>query len=177
MTKGLERRYGHGHLHFITFSCYRRLPLLQTARARNLFLKIFDEVRRRHHFLLVGYVVMPEHIHLLIDEPKIGTPSTVIQILKQRVSKRLRETPSRRVPASQMHLWTFPSAPLRSFWQIRFYDFNVWSRQKKNEKLHYMHFNPVKRNLVKDPKLWLWSSYRFYRYAEPGICTPDLLSW
>jgi REP element-mobilizing transposase RayT len=82
----LERRYGQRHLHFITCSCYQRRALLGTARKRDAFLKILDEVRTRYEFLLVGYVVMPEHIHLLISEPKIGTPSTVMQILKQRVS-------------------------------------------------------------------------------------------
>ena len=62
MTKGLIRHYGRGHLRFITFSCYRRLPLLRAVRARNVFVKILDEVRDRYGFALVGYVVMPEHI-------------------------------------------------------------------------------------------------------------------
>ena len=58
---------------------------------RDVFLKILDEVRTRYEFLLVGYVVMPEHIHLLISEPRVGTPSTVTQVLKQRVSRALRK--------------------------------------------------------------------------------------
>jgi hypothetical protein len=61
----------------------------------------------------------------------------------------------------------------RSFWQRRFYDFNVWSRKKRIEKLNYMHRNPVKRGLVAAPQLWLWSSYRFYQYRERNMCTPD----
>jgi REP element-mobilizing transposase RayT len=74
----------------------------------------------------VGYVDMPEYIHLLISEPAKGTPSTAIQVLKQRVSRRLRRR--RRNPAGQFRL-AFPSgeAALRRFWQRRFYDFNVWS--------------------------------------------------
>ncbi len=64
MPKKLERRYGQHHLHFITCSCYRRLPLFRSARARDLFLKILDETRSRYHFELVGHVVMPEHIHI-----------------------------------------------------------------------------------------------------------------
>ena len=75
MPKGLRRRYGLQHLHFITCSCYRRLPLLASARARNAFVKILVEVRDRYGFKLVGYVVMPEHIHLLISEPPSATPS------------------------------------------------------------------------------------------------------
>jgi REP element-mobilizing transposase RayT len=80
MPSGLKRRYGLRHLHFITCSCYRRLPLLASARAKNSFVKILGEVRDRYGFALVGYVVMPEHIHRLISEPPKGTPSTVLQV-------------------------------------------------------------------------------------------------
>jgi hypothetical protein len=69
MPKGLRRHHGRGDLHFITFSCYERRPVLQTVRARNLFVKILAEVRQRYDFLLVGYVLMPDHVHLLISEP------------------------------------------------------------------------------------------------------------
>jgi putative transposase len=74
MNKRLVRIYGRAHLHFITFSCYRRLPFLRTPRARNLFVQILGEVRELYKFSLVGYVVMPEHVHLLIGEPATGTP-------------------------------------------------------------------------------------------------------
>jgi REP element-mobilizing transposase RayT len=90
MPKGLKRYYGQRHLHFITCSCYRRLPLLRSAHAKNVFARILTEVRQGYGFALVGYVVMPEHIHLFIGEPEHGTPSTVMQVLKQRVSHRLR---------------------------------------------------------------------------------------
>jgi REP element-mobilizing transposase RayT len=93
MPKGLRRRYGLRHLHFITCSCYRRLPLFASARAKNLFVKILGQVRDRYGFALVGYVVRPSHIHLLLSEPGRGTPSTVMQVLKQRVSRRLRRKP------------------------------------------------------------------------------------
>ena len=73
MPKGLKRYYGRGDLHFLTFSCYRRLPLLGTVRARNGFVEALAKIRGRYKFLLVGYVVMPEHVHLLISEPAKGT--------------------------------------------------------------------------------------------------------
>src|SRR5712692_11223504 len=91
MPKGLKRYYGRGELHFVTFSCYGRLPLLGTARARNLFAKELGRVRKEYGFLLVGFVVMPNHVHLLIGEPKKATPSTVLQMLKQRVSRKMRK--------------------------------------------------------------------------------------
>ncbi|HYB60926.1 MAG TPA: transposase [Methylomirabilota bacterium] len=175
MKKRLERRYGLGHLHFITFSCYRRLPLLGAERARDEFLRILNEIRDRYGFALLGYVVMPEHVHLLISEPSVGNPSVVMRLLKQRVSRALRGKRSKRVRATQLTFWDDPPENLPPrFWQRRFYDFNVWSFRKKNEKLNYMHFNPVKRGLVKHPKQWGWSSYRFYSMGEPGLCLPDM---
>ncbi len=64
-------------------------------------------------------------------------------------------------------------APLPRFWQPRFYDFNVYSPKKKREKLEYMHANPVKRGLVKDPGGWLWSSFSFYEKGERGLVAID----
>ncbi|MGB2777184.1 MAG: transposase, partial [Candidatus Acidiferrum sp.] len=84
MPAGLKRYYGKGDLHFITFSCYRRLPLLKRERARDIFVKELEKVRDETGFQLIGYVVMPEHVHLLMSEPKQGTPSTVLQKLKLR---------------------------------------------------------------------------------------------
>lgn len=169
----LERRYGQRHLHFITCSCYRRLPFLRTARKRDALLKIVNAVREKYQFSLVGYVVMPEHIHILISEPRIGTPGTVMQVFKQRVSRALR-TKARPRNADQLILWnSAPREVPKHFWQRRFYDFNVRTAKKRIEKLNYMHLNPVKRGLVADPKLWPWSSYRFYQYGESNLCTPD----
>ena len=117
---------------------------------------------------------MPEHIHLLVSEPAKGTPGTVMQVFKQQVSRALRKTARPRKSKNQLTLWARDAeAAPKSFWQRRFYDFNVWTRRKMFEKLNYMHMNPVKRGLVQDARLWRWSSYRFYQYAETNICTPD----
>src|SRR6185312_4281730 len=89
VTQGLHRYYGARDLHFITCSCYRRAPLLGTARRRDLFLSILEQTRQRYGFVVVGYVVMPEHFHLLASEPEKGTPSTVMQVLKRRFARRL----------------------------------------------------------------------------------------
>src|SRR5205807_6203137 len=69
MPSRLRRIYGLGDFHFITGSCYRRQPLLGTRHAREVFLRIFEQVRRKYKFEVVGYVVMPEHFHILIGEP------------------------------------------------------------------------------------------------------------
>jgi putative transposase len=65
-----KRFYGAGHLHFITCSCFQRRPLLDTEERRDLYLTVLEEVRKHYRFVAVGYVVMPEHIHLLIGEPE-----------------------------------------------------------------------------------------------------------
>ena len=172
MAHKLIRHYGRRHLHFITFTCYRRLPLLRSIRARNAFVQILAETRDRYGFSLVGYVVMPEHVHLLISEPAKGTPSTVIQVLKQRVSRRLRG--KKRSAAGQLDLpFASPDSALRRFWQRRFYDFNVWSLKKRVEKLHYMHMNPLASKLVDDPHDWPWSSFAFYVNRKSGLIRVD----
>jgi len=108
-----------------------------------LFVQELRKVRREYGILLVGYVVMPNHVHLLTSEPKKGTLSTVLQMLKERVSRKMRKK-ERRSPKGQLSL-RFPRlmVELPQFWQPRFYDFNVYSHKKKKEKLEYMHANPV----------------------------------
>ncbi len=176
MPKGLKRYYGRGDFHFLTFSCYRRLPLLGTVRARNVFVRALSAIRERYRFLLAGYVVMPEHVHLLISEGPKCTPSLVLKVLKQRVSRDLRKRKNR-LPAGQMRLgFKEGEAGLPRFWQPRFYDFNVYSAKKIREKLEYMHANPVKRGLVEKPGEWAWSSFASYEKGETGLISIDFLS-
>lgn len=149
----LKRFYGSGDLHFVTSSCYQRQPLLGTPQCRDLFLTVLEAVRQKYEFVILGYVVMPEHFHLLISEPQKGTPSTVVQALKLGFARRLLR------PESDMS---------SHIWQKRFYDFNVWTERKRIEKLRYIHFNPVKRGLVEEPEQWSWSSFRDYAYGKIG---------
>jgi putative transposase len=95
MANKLIRHYGRGHLHFITFTCYRRLPLLRSVRARNVFVQMLGEVRDRYGFSLVGYVVMPEHIPLLISEPAKSMQPILIVRLRNMGRGLLRSQGSR----------------------------------------------------------------------------------
>jgi len=111
------KRYQHTHdLHFITFSCYRRQPLLGSPRTRNLFETALERTRLGYQFFVTGYVVMPEHVHLLVSEPRRSTLAATIQALKQSVARRL-------------------VGPDEHLWQKRYYDFNVWTEKKCVEKL------------------------------------------
>ena len=151
MPWGLKRYYGTGGLHFITWSCFRRQPLLASPERRDLLLAVLERMRERYRFGVVGYVVIPEHVHLLISEPQIANPSTVVQAVKLGFVRQSITSGS------------------HQFWQRRFYDFNLWSQRKELEKLKYMHRNPVARGLVEEPDQWRWSSYRFYAYGESGL--------
>ena len=100
--------------------------------------------RRRCGFAIAGYVLMPEHVHLLAGEPRRSMLAVVLQVLKQRTSRKLK------------------ARGAVQFWQRRYCDFNVWNEAKRVEKLRYMHRNPVKRGLVEKPEHWPWSSFRHY---------------
>ena len=142
MPQKPKRYHQHSCLHFITFSCYRRLQFLASPKACDVFETELERVRRWYGFYVIGYVVMPEHVHLLVSEPERADLAIAVQMLKQITSRRLRNQASPR------------------FWQVRYYDFPVWSEKKRVEKLRYMHRNPVKRGLVAKPGDWNWSSFR-----------------
>jgi len=161
-------------LHFITCSCYQRQPRLATASRRDLFLTVLERVHRRYRFVVMGYVVMPEHFHLLICEPRVGNPSTVMQGLKLGFARRLLGQMAR----AQVSKSARPGAPgfvasgfkgSSHVWSPRFYDFNVYTERKRVEKLRYIHRNPVERGLVVEADQWLWSSFRSYAYGEIGL--------
>ena len=148
MPLGLNRYQQEGDDHFITFSCYERRPYLNTPASRDIFLDSLERTRKQYRFELLGYVVMPEHVHLFMNEPPDDPLSNALQALKISVSRRLKERP---------------------FWQTRYYDFNVFTHNKRVEKLKYMHRNPVTRGLVTNPEDWPWSSYSHYLLNEPTL--------
>src|ERR1035438_7596944 len=141
MPSGLIRYEHTANFHFLTFSCYHRFQNLGTAEACELFEDALERGRERYRFVVAGYVVMPEHVHLLIGEPVKGVVSGAIHALKLSVTMRRTERP---------------------FWQARYYDFLVHNEEKRVEKLRYMHRNPVMPGLVAKPEDWAWSSFRHY---------------
>ncbi len=180
MTKLLHRYYNTHDLHFITGSCYHRQPELGPAWRRDLFLTILEEARCKYRFVVHGYVVMPEHFHLLITEPEVGDPSVVMKVIKERFSRQLnrkREQAAGAPLIASFAMSGIPHPEPAKIWQKRFYDFNVWSARKHVEKLRYMHRNPVKRGLVERPEQWKWSSFRAYLCGEPGPVRVNFQEW
>jgi|SRR5450759_830729 len=150
MPWGLKRYQETGQMHFLTFSCYKRRPNLASPPPRTTFESSLERTRQHYGLCVYGYVVMPEHIHLLVNEPEQGLLSQMMQSLKQSVARSLALRAA------------------HPFWQARYYDFNVWSERKFIEKLRYIHRNPVTRGLVARPEDWVWSSFRHYANGEEG---------
>ena len=141
MPSRLERRQQTGNLHFLTFSCQDRNPYLKSPGAASIFEHSLEAMRSKYLFEVIGYVVMPEHVQLLITEPPTHPLSTVIGSLKRSVSKQLPQSP---------------------FWLPRYHDFNIFTNEKRKEKLKYLHRNPVERGLADSPEAYPWSSYNTY---------------
>jgi putative transposase len=152
MPPRLERHQQTGNLHFITFSCHNRAPYLNSPKAASVFEHSLESSRQKYAFHLHGYVVMPEHIHLLLAEPPTHPLSTVLAALKRSVSKQLPQSP---------------------FWLPRYHDFNVFTHVKRVEKLRYIHRNPVTRGITAHPGDYPWSSFNTYATLIQGTVQID----
>lgn len=156
MPTRLKRYHESQQSHFVTFSCYHRLPLLNSPEIRTLFVRKL-ETRIRFQLLVYGFVVMPEHVHLTISEPDRATLAKAVLSLKLAVSLQSKSLRGLQSQNSR-------------FRQTRYYDFNVKTYEQFLEKLRYIHRNPVKRELRDRPEDWSWSSFRHYAMgAEVGV--------
>jgi putative transposase len=133
----------------VTFCCYRRRRSFNAATSKQVFEDGLERIRRSFGLCIYGYVVMPEHIHLLLSEPPRGTLADAIKSLKQGVSRRL-------------------IGEAEHFWQKRYYDFNIRNHRQFVEKLRYIHRNPVKRGLCAGAEDWEWSSFRHHATGCEG---------
>jgi putative transposase len=188
MPTGLRRFHHSQHSHFITFTCYHRFCNLDGNYHRDAVVNALENARVRYNFRVYGFVVMPEHVHLLISEPERGTVANAIQSFKISSSKRCAALGGAHFGASGgPHSGAFGGphfgalsrnvgTPARStvqsseerlpFWQRRYYDRNIRDYAEFREKLRYIHGNPVKRGLCANPEDWLWSSFRHYATGE-----------
>jgi putative transposase len=162
MPWGLTRYQQTGQSHFVTFCCYHRCPLFTNDARRQIFENALERVRRSFCLRVYGYVVMPEHIHLLVSEPEQTTPLKPTPGLNGAPSladalKSLKQGVARRLIGDADH-----------FWQKRYYDFNVRNHAQFVEKLHYIHCNPVKRGLCERPEDWAWSSFLHHATGGEG---------
>lgn len=151
-----------GHAHFLTFSCWKRWPLLSKDRSRQWMIDAIRQMRRSQIVDVWAYVIMPEHVHLLIlPQERDYEMRRILAALKAPVSRAaklfLQQTNSefwlRRLTAKHGNRETF------RFWQPGGgYDVNVWKERTIQQVIDYIHANPVRRGLVDRPTDWKWSS-------------------
>jgi putative transposase len=165
--------------HYLTFSCYKRLWLFKSPALYQWFLENLDRVRTRHPFRLYGFVLMPNHVHLLIF-PTAQTPiSSLLTALKgpyaQKALPYLKEYQSEiyeklKVLEKQGESWRF--------WQAGGgYDRYIYSDEGFLHTLNYMHLNPVKKELVAATVDWKWSSARYYETGKVDLISLDKPDW
>jgi REP-associated tyrosine transposase len=161
------RRYNEpGHAHYLTFSCFRRHALLARDRTRTWFLEAVDLARRRHPIHVWAYVIMPEHVHLLLwPTADAYDMSAILNTIKQSVSKKailfVRRSAREFLP-SMMDRQPNGKETMR-FWQRGGgYDRNLWEPASIWDTIDYIHANPVRWGLCQRVDDWLWSSAREY---------------
>ena len=173
--------YGLNHLHYLTASVYRRARVFDPDRFKLKFVQTLGDLRQELGFHIIGYVLMPEHCHLLIWPSDLASPSQIMQKLSERTAnfmlRNLRRNSAqpwcrKMLSAFELPLSVHHHAHYR-VWQRGGYDMNIWSERKRNEKLTYMHHNPVKRGLVSEPGGWPWSSWRFYYLEDRSLLSMD----
>lgn len=155
-----------GHAHFLTYSCFRRLPLLTRGRTRRWVLDALEATRREHDVALWAYVIMPEHVHiaLLPRQPKYEMRRILVG-LKRPVSDAAREYLEEIEDDRWLELLSveYPSRKVFRFWQPGGgFDRNIFREKTVPAVIEYIHANPVRRGLVAQPTDWEWSSARFW---------------
>ena len=160
-----------GHAHELTFSCHRRLPLLSRDRTRGWLVEAIDEARARDRFDLLAYVIMPEHVHLLINpREREYEISRILRRIKRPIGRRAIGYLRVHAPPflAKLTVTRGDGSQETRFWQAGGgYDRNVMEPTTVPRVLDYIHLNPVRRGLVERPEEWAWSSSRWYDGIRP----------
>jgi len=150
------------HIHFVTFSCYQRRTLLNPDQAKRIVIGHLGNRLAKRNGLCPGFVIMPNHVHALVWFPQPNQLSPFMDEWKGQSSQTIKLLYQNNFPSYYQHI---PDAD--PVWQASYYDFNIWSRRKVEEKLDYMHQNPVRARLVERAADWPWSSARWYLNSKP----------
>lgn len=174
------RHYDNGEPHFLTFSRFHRLPLLSKDRTRQWLVEAIDEARAKHRFHLWAWVIMPEHVHLLIWPPAseidpsptstMGKTSGVLADIKRPVGRKAIQYLEEHSPEYLSRLTVHnENRTYRRFWQAGTgFDENVSDVGALHEIIAYIHENPVRRGLVRRAEEWKWSSARDWSGRDPN---------
>ena len=165
-----------GHAHFLTFSCYRRLPLLSKDRTRWWFLEALEKARRKCRFDLWAWVVMPEHVHLLLYPREARyRMARILASLKKPVGTQAIAYLQQHAPAFLDRLTVVNrSRTYHRFWQAGAgQDQNLEDPRAIHRVLGNIHGNPVRRGLVQRPEEWFWSSAADWAGEQHGPLRVD----
>jgi putative transposase len=166
------KHYDNGEPHFLTFSCYQRMPLLSKDRSRLWFLEALERARSNHGFHLWAWVIMPEHVHVLLWPPISmispdpdswrGRIRGILSSIKRPVGEKAIAYLREHSPDFLQRLTVVNSGrTYHRFWQAgSAYDENLSEPEALHAMADYVHNNPVKRGLVNRAEDWPWSSAR-----------------
>ena len=165
-----------GHIHFLTFSCYRQLPFFKSDRTKEWLFEAIAKAKEKQKFSLLAYVIMPEHAHLLIQcyIPNYDI-AVILKGIKQPVARRAKRFLEEENPAWLKKLTVKSgSSEVFRFWQAGpGYDRNIRDEKELLEKIQYIHNNPVKNGLAARGEDWPWSSAGWYLERRDGKITID----
>lgn len=168
IRKRMKRREIPGGVRFLTFSCQRRLPLLDTSDTRNVFARSLREARERHGFELIAWVAMPEHVHLIVRPIGSVLLSTTLKSLKLSVAQRILAVLRDSKSAMLSEVALADGSP-RVWQKGGGFDRNVRGENELMREIRYVHRNPVTRELVQSPLDWAWSSARWWDGRHRGL--------
>jgi len=169
MTKRIAT--GAGESHFVTFSTFGRRELLGSGQPRQIVISVLSTLAAKGEVKVSGFVIMPNHVHAVLWFDDDAVLPKTIQTWKRTSAHYLRVFYEQHAPGLIEHLQTRQSGrDVVCFWQRRYYDFNIRTPEKLDEKLTYMHYNPVKKGLAANPEDYIWSSAPwYYRQRSVGV--------
>ncbi len=169
---GLKHIYEDGHLYYVTTVTQNCLPIFTSA---SFVIPLFDSLNFYQYQLaiwIVGYVVMPDHIHLLLWPQGEHTVSDFMRDFKGFTAKRI----ARQARAEERDEWVkvFEKSAENTpnsikVWQDDFWDKAIFRVRFLREKLNYMHRNPLRAGLVDSPEEYPYSSYRNYTQDDQSL--------
>jgi putative transposase len=149
------------YCHFVTSKTYRNQKIFSEGKVADLLIQTLLEVKEKLNFRLIGFVVMPDHIHLMLVPNKRNTISDVMRHIKGRFSRRY-DLLSRGMNSPDYgisdHRAGNSSLPKSKVWQESFYDHVIRNRKEFDERLNYLYNNPVKAKLAEKPEDYKYSS-------------------
>ena len=161
-----------GELRFLTFSCYHHLPLFNNDAIKDEFVRALDYARTRTNCCIIAWIIMPNHVHLLVAPSLPRYPvSAFLRLLKGPFAKKVLDR-WRDLDAPILRRLTDRRGRVH-FWQVGGgYDRNIRSEDEYDEKFNYIHLNVVRAGLVDDPADWRWSSLPWY-LGMPSVLPLD----